>query len=138
MPPLRSGALGEAEVRRGEGDSVTRFAAGRIDGGAAAGGRAGTLSEAEGKIGAVPLNLSRIAGDWRWAGGALTLDGGLRLTDAAADPRFFPLVGQDAHLRFADGAIDATAGFDEEKTGRKVLRSEAHTSELQSPMRISY
>src|SRR3546814_10309221 len=72
-------------------------------------------------LGAVPLNLSRIAGDWRWAGGALTLDGGLRLTDAAADPRFFPLVGQDAHLRFADGAIDATAGFDEEKTGRKVL-----------------
>ncbi|MBB5706036.1 YdbH domain-containing protein [Sphingopyxis panaciterrulae] len=114
-------ALAEAEVRLGEGDSVTRFAAGRIDGRAAAGGMAGTLSEAEGKIGAVPLNLSRIAGDWRWAGGALTLDGGLRLTDTAADPRFFPLVGQDAHLRFADGAIDAIAGFGEEKTGRKVL-----------------
>src|SRR3546814_3001329 len=75
-------ALAEAEVRLGEGDSVTRFAAGRIDGRAAAGGMAGTLSEAEGKIGAVPLNLSRIAGDWRWAGGALTPDGGLRLTDA--------------------------------------------------------
>src|SRR3546814_8105288 len=91
---------------------------------------AGDLRGASGKIGAVPLNMDEIAGKWRFADGALTLDGGLLLTDAAPDPRFFPLVSNDASLRFADGIIEAKAGFNE--------RSEEHTSELQSLMRNSY
>src|SRR3546814_20523308 len=62
-----------------------------------------------------------IAGKWRFADGALTLDGGLLLTDAAPDPRFFPLVSNDASLRFADGIIEAKAGFNERKTGTKIL-----------------
>jgi hypothetical protein len=82
---------------------------------------AGTLADAQGKIGAVPLDMSEIAGNWRWADGALTLDGGLVLTDAAADKRFAPLISRDAHLRFADGAIEARAGFDERESGRKIL-----------------
>src|SRR3546814_1375343 len=51
-------------------------------------GMAGDLRGASGKIGAVPLNMDEIAGKWRFADGALTLDGGLVLTDAASDPRF--------------------------------------------------
>ncbi|MGV1683186.1 intermembrane phospholipid transport protein YdbH family protein [Sphingopyxis sp. NJF-3] len=113
--------LAGADVRLGEGDSVTRFAATRISGRGTAGGMQGDLTGASGKIGAVPLNLSDIAGQWRWQGGALTLDGGLLLTDAAPDPRFFPLTSDAATLRYAAGRIDATASFHERKSGRKVL-----------------
>ncbi|SBV33078.1 conserved protein of unknown function [uncultured Sphingopyxis sp.] len=114
-------SLARADVRLGEGDSVTRFAAERLSGRATPQGMAGDLDGASGKIGTVPLNMSEIAGQWRFADGALTLDGGLLLTDAAPDPRFFPLVSDDASLRFADGIIEAKAGFDEQKTGTKIL-----------------
>lgn len=114
-------SLALADFRLGAGESVTRFSARSINGRRAAGGMTGELAGAEGKIGAVPLNMSEIAGQWRFAGGALTLDGGLLLTDAAPDARFFPLVSRDARLRFADGAIAATAGFNEQKTGTNIL-----------------
>lgn len=109
------------DVRLGQGDSVTRFAAQRITGRKAAQGMAGELTSANGKIGAVPLNMDEIAGQWRFAKGALTLDGGLTLTDSAPVARFQPLVSSNASLRFAEGVIDATAGFQERKTGTKIL-----------------
>jgi hypothetical protein len=114
-------SLALADIRLGEGESVTRFSAQSLSGRATPQGMAGDLSGASGKIGAVPLNMSEIAGQWRFANGALTLDGGLLLTDAAPDPRFFPLVSKDANLRFANGVIEARAGFNEQKTGTKIL-----------------
>ena len=114
-------SLAGADIRMGEGESVTRFAAKRLSGRATPQGMTGELSGASGKIGAVPLDMTEIAGQWRFAGGALTLDGGLLLTDAAPDARFFPLVSNDANLRFADGVIEAKAGFNERKTGTKIL-----------------
>ena len=114
-------SLALADFRLGEGDSVTRFSAQTIAGRATAQGMAGELVGASGKIGAVPLNMSEIAGAWRWADGLLTLDGGLLLTDAASEARFAPLVSRDATLRFADGVIDAKAGFNERTTGTKIL-----------------
>jgi translocation and assembly module TamB len=114
-------SLARADIRLGEGESVTRFAADSLSGRRAPQGMAGELRGANGKIGAVPLDMSEIAGTWRFANGALTLDGGLQLTDAAPDPRFFPLVSNDASLRFANGVIEAKAGFNERKTGTKIL-----------------
>ncbi|MGV7120765.1 intermembrane phospholipid transport protein YdbH family protein [Sphingopyxis sp. 550A] len=114
-------ALALADVRLGEGDNVTRFAADRITGRPGAGGMTGDLAGASGKIGAVPLNMSEIAGRWRYAGGALTLDGGLLLTDAAAPARFAPLISKNASLRFVNGTIEATAGFSEREKGVKIL-----------------
>lgn len=113
--------LADAGVRLGEGEGATHFAAATIAGQSTAQGLAGKLAGASGKLGAVPLEMSDVAGDWRWANGALTLDGGLVLTDASPDPRFAPLVSDNAALRFADGAIEATAGFDERRKGRKIL-----------------
>jgi translocation and assembly module TamB len=114
-------SLALADVRLGDGESVTRFSAQSVSGRATPQGMAGDLRGATGKIGAVPLNMSEIAGQWRWANDALTLEGGLLLTDAAPEPRFFPLVSKDATLRFAGGVIDAKAGFSERKTGTKIL-----------------
>lgn len=118
-------SLAQADVRLGGGESggagVTRFAADRLTGRPDAAGMAGELAGASGRIGAVPLNLGEIGGQWRWAQGALTLAGGLVLTDAEADARFYPLVGKGATLRFADGVIDAVAPFHERRTDRKIL-----------------
>ena len=110
-----------ADFRLGEGDSITRFGAQSVTGRATEQGMAGELGGASGKIGAVPLNMSEIAGAWRWTDGALTLDGGLLLTDAAPEARFAPLISSDATLRFAGGVIDAKAGFNERQTGTKIL-----------------
>jgi translocation and assembly module TamB len=114
-------SLALADFRLGEGESVTRFSAQSITGRATAQGMVGELVGASGKIGAVPLNMGEIGGAWRWADGALTLNGGLLLTDAAPEARFAPLVSNDATLRFADGLIDAKAGFNERQTGTKIL-----------------
>lgn len=114
-------SLARADFRLGAGEAVTRFAAQSVTGRQTALGMAGELGGASGKIAAVPLNMSDIGGAWRWVGGALTLDGGLLLTDAAADARFAPLASTGATLRFADGVIDAKAGFNEQKTGTKIL-----------------
>lgn len=110
-------SLASADVRLGEGEDATRFSAESITGRGAAGGLAG----ASGKIGAVPLHMSEIAGTWRWTNGAFSIDGGLVLTDADPDPRFFPLVSEGAELRFADGAIEATASFAERRSGVKIV-----------------
>lgn len=115
-------SLARADVRFGQGeDSITRFAAERITGRADAAGMAGELTGASGRIAAVPLNMSEIGGPWRWAKGALTLTGGLVLTDAEPDARFYPLVAKGATLRFAGGVIDAVAPFHERRTGAKIL-----------------
>src|SRR5690606_20295917 len=114
------------EVRLGESESVTRFAADRISGHGTSGGMQGKLSGASGKIGAVPLVLSDIAGNWRGQDGTLTLDGSLGLSDAEPDPRFFPLVSDIATLRYAKGGIDAAASFRERKSGRKILDAVIH------------
>jgi len=109
------------DVRLGAGDSVTRFAAQRVAGRPTQQGMGGELSGASGRIGAVPLDMSEIAGQWRWTNGALSLNGEMLLTDSEAVARFEPLVSKDAALRFAGGVIDATAGFSERETGTKVL-----------------
>ena len=116
-------SLALADVRLGEGDGVTRFSAEQISGGATPRGLAGTLSGAAGKIGAVPLDMSEIGGRWAFANGALDLDGSLVVSDAIseAESRFFPLISNDAKLRFANGTIDAAAAFNERKTGAPVL-----------------
>ncbi|WP_374524847.1 YdbH domain-containing protein [Sphingopyxis sp.] len=115
-----------ADVRLGEGESATHFAAERIAGRTTPQGLAGELAGASGKIGAVPLHMSEIGGAWRYAGGVLSLDGGLLLTDAALEARFAPLVSRDASLRFADGAVDAKAGFSEREKGVKILDTVIH------------
>ncbi|MBA3942322.1 MAG: hypothetical protein C0520_14040 [Sphingopyxis sp.] len=114
-------SVARADVRLGAGDSVTRFAADAISGRGTPQGMAGDLSGASGKIGAVPLNMSEIAGQWRWERDALILNGGLLLTDSEIEARFYPLVSNNATLRFAGGAIAATAGFSERTTGTKIL-----------------
>lgn len=119
--------LARADVRLGEdqggGEGVTRFAAGRLTGAPTPRGMAGELTDASGRIGAVPLEMSEIGGRWTWADGTLALDGRIVVADAEPDARFFPLVSDNASLRFRDGTIDATARFAERRSGAGIVDS---------------
>lgn len=108
------------EALIGEGDSLTRFAAARIVGAAGSTGLAGSLINAEAKIGPVPLLMSNINGGWQWTGGALNLNGALRLTDAAAEARFLPMISDTVTLNLRDGQISAEGGLKEEHGGTPV------------------
>ncbi|UNU42794.1 hypothetical protein EAO27_08845 [Sphingopyxis sp. YF1] len=114
-------SLAGADVRLGEGDDATWFTAARLSGRPDGRGMAGDLAGAAARIGAVPLNMNEIDGGWRFADGALALDGRMLLTDAEPDARFFPLFSENARLVLRDGVIDATAGFAERRTGTKIL-----------------
>lgn len=85
---------------------------------------AGTFSGVEGRIAAVPLDLSDAAGSWRFAKGALVLsDVGFDLTDRLKPSRFEKLRGHDATLTLADNRIVANAALREATTAREVART---------------
>lgn len=101
--------LANAAVRLGERDAPSILDVTRFAGTLGKGGAGGVFSGASGRIGQVPILVSEGAGNWRLDGGVLTLDGGLRIADAAPDARYSPLVTDDFKMRLADGAILATA-----------------------------
>ncbi|WP_245739360.1 YdbH domain-containing protein [Sphingomonas rubra] len=88
--------------------------------GSLAGGPAGTFVGGGGQIGAVPLVLSAAQGRWAFANGALTLDGSMAVADAAASPRFKPMVVRDVDLRLAGGRITANGTLIEPVTDTRV------------------
>lgn len=100
--------LADVAVRLGTPERVSRLAIGTLDGGTTANGVGGTFADTAGAIGNVPLDLSEGAGDWRFAGGQLSLNGkSLRVADAAPEPRFEPLAADDFVLELAGNRIDA-------------------------------
>lgn len=107
-------------VRLGTTERQTRFNAGQLSGRFARGGASGQFSGASGQIGNVPLLISDASGRWALANGVLSVNGGLRLADAAADPRFFPLVSDDFALRLAGGLITATATAREPRGNARI------------------
>jgi translocation and assembly module TamB len=81
----------------------------RIEGRFGTSAATGRYADASGAIANVPLLLSNAAGSWRFAAGALSLTGALRVSDADPSPRFYPLVTDDLRLSFANNVIDAAA-----------------------------
>lgn len=112
-------ALTDVAARIGS-DSVTRLDVARLDGRVVDGGARGGFAGAGGQIGTVPLLLSDGAGAWRIADSVLTLDGAMRVSDAAEAPRFLPLTSSDVRLTLADNRIEATGTLVAPKDGSKV------------------
>jgi hypothetical protein len=116
----RGVAIRQLALQMGEGEAVTRLDADSIDGAFDKGGLAGPFAGATAQIAHVPLKLTDLGGRWSFAGGVLALTGSITVSDAAAAPRFLPLVAHDAALRFAGGRIDATAALHEPKSDALV------------------
>lgn len=96
-------------TRLGDGATPTRLDVAQLAGSFGRDGVAGEFAEASGAIANVPLDLSGAAGRWSFAGGALRLTGGMRVSDAqTASPRFHPLAADEVALSLADGRIAAT------------------------------
>jgi hypothetical protein len=102
--------LATPDLRIGAMESPVRLSASRLEGTSSAtgGGLAGTFEDGAGRIGSVPLDLTEMAGRWRFANGQLDVDGSLRVADTQRATRFNPLLGQGVHLALANGRIDAT------------------------------
>ncbi|MBU6266225.1 MAG: YdbH domain-containing protein [Sphingomonadales bacterium] len=87
------------------------------------GSLAGHFDGAEVKLAAVPIDLAQASGDWRYAGGVLSLDNGdLRVLDRETVARFQPLVAHDATLTLADSRINARATLREPVSDRAVTK----------------
>lgn len=107
-------------ARLGPADRQTRLDIASLGGRVAGGGIAGRFAGAGGQIGKVPLILSDAAGDWRFAASTLTLDGALKVADAAEQPRFEQLDGRAVTLTLKNGGIAAAGTLFEPTQGRKV------------------
>lgn len=114
--------LADVAVRLGPGPQPTRLDATSLAGRFADGGATGRFAGMSGQIGAVPLIASNASGNWAFRNAILDVTGGMRIADAAAEPRFFPLVTSDFALRLAKGQIRATATGREPTTGTAITR----------------
>jgi hypothetical protein len=111
----------DLDVSLGPPETASRFLVSNLD--AQLGGMeiAGTFSEADVRLAAVPLDLLGANGRWRYAGGALALSGGaFRLEDRSATDRFEPLAARDAMLTLEDNLIRAFATLRHPASGREV------------------
>ena len=71
---------------------------------------AGTFSDADIALAAVPMNLQQANGSWRFANGELAIDNAdFTLVDRSDPARFEPLVARGATLSLVDNIIDARA-----------------------------
>lgn len=109
------------DVALGPAETASRFRIANVT--ARTGGQmTGTFSGSDIRLSGVPLDLLEAAGDWRFAGGQLVIDGGqFRLVDRQADARFQPLIARDAVLTLADNRILAQALLREPGSDRQVL-----------------
>lgn len=107
-------------VRLGDAKQPTRLDAATFGGVFNRGGANGRFAGGSGRIGEVPLLMSDAAGRWVLSNGVLTVNGGLRVTDAESEPRFYPMVSDDFALRLADGRITANGTAREARSNVKV------------------
>lgn len=127
---IRSGPVGFAlpgvmsarnlDVALGLADTATRFRLGDLT---ARVGKdvAGRFSGADFKLYQVPLDVIGADGDWRFAGGVLTLSNAdFRVEDRQVPSRFEPLLARGGQLTLANNVITAEVPLQEPISGRMV------------------
>lgn len=110
----------DARVRLGTPASMSALDLETFAGRIVRGGASGRFSGAAGDIGNVPLLLSGGSGEWSVRDGDLSVGGSLRVADAAASPRFFPLRADKVRLNLADNRVTATAILGHPESGTRV------------------
>ena len=85
----------------------------------------GAFDDADISLFAVPLDLRRTAGLWRYQDGAFSIgDASFVLVDRQKDARFLPMQAREARLRLVDNVITAQADIREPTSDRKVVRAD--------------
>lgn len=116
----RGFSLSGVRATIGAAGRETRLASARLSGLVTPAGLAGRFEGASGQIANVPLAMSEGAGDWTVGARGLALSGLLRVADAAASPRFQPMMARDVTLTLRDGTIAATGNLFEPTTTTRV------------------
>lgn len=133
---IRGGAIGVAvpgvlaarglDIALGPPATASRFTVARLDAriGSEANGR---FSGSDVRLSAVPLDVLGASGDWRLAGGKLSLAKvGFRLEDRQVDDRFQPLTAHGATLTLNGNDIAVDALLREPASDRPVVRALIH------------
>lgn len=118
---FKSGFLSKnIRVETGPAQARSFFDIPQVDGVFADGGLRGFVKGVGGQIGNVPLVMSGASGAWSLKDGNLTLRGAMRISDAAAAPRFKPLDAPDILLTFENGVVNMLGNLHEPTTRRKI------------------
>lgn len=110
----------DVKVVLGRDSGLTTFDFKALNGAFGVDAITGTIAGGTGRIGTVPLLVDEAAGNWRYLNSALTLDGSLRVLDAAEVDRFQPMSVPNLMLSLENNIITAIGHLAEPKTGRKV------------------
>lgn len=111
----------DLDVALGPPDTTSRFQVSNLDARLGGAEIAGTFTDADVRLAAVPLDVLGAGGNWRYGGGVLTLsDAAFRLEDRSDADRFQPLAAQGASLTLADNMIRALATLRHPASGREV------------------
>ena len=117
-------SLANADMAVGPQDAPVRLSAAALDGAMDGNGFGGTLNGAGGRIGTVPLIMEQGRGNWRFAGGALSLRAAVSVRDSQEPVRFNPLAVPDFALTMKDGRIAATGTLTSPRGGTAVARAD--------------
>lgn len=114
--------LNNAIFTVGPESAPVRLAAGSMSGMMASSGFAGTLKQAGGQIGTVPLIAEDGEGKWRFDRGVLSLDAAMRVHDSQMPQRFVPLAVPDFSLRLKDGRIAANGTLHAPRADKAIAK----------------
>lgn len=82
---------------------------------------AGRFADADVLLSAVPLDLLKANGSWRYAGGRFSIaDADFRVIDRQTEARFQPLVAHDGALSLVNSVVVASASLREPKSDREI------------------
>lgn len=112
--------LADVKARLGNPDRISVLDLGTLTGRVENGVVAGTFDRGEGQIGNVPLLIREASGDWKLAGGVLSLEGDVGVRDADPQPRFEPLRSDDFTLTLSGNDIRAGGTLKHPTKGVKV------------------
>lgn len=114
----------DVAVEIGPAGASNRFQADSLTGRFDVPGVRGSYAGLSAGLANVPLLMSEGAGSWTVRDGDVTLEGSLRVADAADPARFYPLVTDDMRLTLVDNVIEASGWLRDPETGTRVLRAD--------------
>ncbi|MBC2778225.1 intermembrane phospholipid transport protein YdbH family protein [Parasphingopyxis marina] len=121
LPLARPGFAADAvAVRLGETGSESWADIGSLEAGFVPGGVDGRFAGASGALSGIPVRMGDAGGDWRFAGGVLTVDGRATVSSDSPDPLFNPLDAPQFSMVMRDNRIALTGALQAPENGTEL------------------